>query len=319
LSRRRNRPGSRQRRQRGIALLVVLWVLALLAALLVGFAGDTRTELLVARNQYENAQARALADAGVSLAVVGVLDPSPDSQFPADGTPHAFQYGDGTIKVRVQDEGGKVDLNAAPPELIGNLMRTLGITDGAALTQQILTWRREHQMPIPQDGRNLVPPPATLPGGAFQAVEQLRLVPGLTRAIYDRLFPYVTVYSALPDVDPLTAPEAVLRSLPGVNADDVPAFMAQRQQVLTSPDSAPQLPGVGFLAHRPVQAATVLSEGRTARGAVFSREAVLVVTREPATPYHVVAWRQLQRDEQTVADADAADAATAGAPALRNR
>lgn len=301
----------------------MLWVLALLSALLVGFAGDTRTELLVARNLYENAHARALADAGVSLAVIGVLDPSPESQFPADGTPHRFRYGDGTISVRIQDEAGKVDLNAAAPELLASLMRNLGIADGeaVAVSQSIASWRREHVAPMPEDGRNLVPAPGRLPGAAFEAVEQLRLVPGVTRAVYERLFPFITVYSGLPDVDPLTAPEAVLRSLPGVNESDIPAFIAQRQQAITNPDALPSLAGVGFLSHRPVQAATVISEGRTAGGAIYRREAVLVVTREPTTPYHVVAWRQgQQQDEQALADADAAAAAAAAAaPPLGNR
>jgi general secretion pathway protein K len=314
LSRRANSARS-WRRQRGIALLVVLWVLALLSALLVGFAGDTRTELLVARNLYENAHARALADAGVSLGVVGVLDPSPESQFPADGTPRRFQYGDGTIRVRVQDEAGKIDLNAAQPELLANLMRTLGVADAdaAAVSQSISKWRQEHLSTGPQDGRNLVPAPGRLPGAAFEAVEQLRVVPGVTRALYDLLFPFITVYSGLPDVDPLTASEPVLRSLPGVNAQDIPAFIAQRQQAITNPDALPSLSGAGFLAHRPVQAATITTEGRTAGGAVFVREAVLVITREPATPYHIVAWRQAQRDAEAVADADAAAAAQAAA------
>jgi general secretion pathway protein K len=296
---------------------VVLWVLALLSALLVGFAGDTRTELLVARNQYENARARALGDAGVSLAVIGVLDPSPQSQFPADGTPHRFQFGDGIINLRIQDEGGKVDLNAAPPELLASLMRNLGLADAdaLALAQSIATWRRDHLAPPPQDGRNLVPAPGQLSGAAFEAVEELRLVPGVTRALYDRLSPYVTVYSGLPDVDPLTAPEVVLRSLPGVNAQDIPAFIAQREQAITHPDAPPSLSGVGFLAHRPVQAATITSEGKTAGGARFSREAVVVVTREPATPYHVVAWRQAQHDETPAAEADAEAAAAAAASA----
>ena len=300
----------------------MLWVLALLSALLVEFAGDTRTELLVARNQYENAKARALADAGVSLGVIGVLDPTPQSQFPADGTPRRFQYGDGTIRVRVQDEAGKFDLNAAAPELLANLMRTLGVADAeaVAVAQSIASWRRDHLALPPEDGRNLVPAPGRLPGAAFEAVEQLRLVPGMTRALYEQLFPFITVYSGLPDVDPLTASEPVLRSLPGVNTQDIQNFIAQRQQAITNPNALPSLAGAGFLAHRPVQAATIISEGRTQSGALFARAATVVITREPATPYHIVAWRQAQRDEQATAEADAASAAAAASAApLGNR
>src|SRR5262245_46643626 len=62
--------------QAGVALVVVLWMLALLSVLAVGFVGNARTNLLIARNQYEQAQARALAEAGMQLAILGVLDPS---------------------------------------------------------------------------------------------------------------------------------------------------------------------------------------------------------------------------------------------------
>jgi general secretion pathway protein K len=312
LSSRRDSVRSRRRRQNGIALLVVLWVLALLSVLLVGFAGDTRTELLVARNQYENAHARAIADAGVSLAIIGVLDPTPESQWPADGTARAFEYDGGTIRVHVQDEAGKIDLNAAPPELLSSLMRTLGVADADAVgvSQAIARWRQTHQpAPAVEDGRDLVRPPSRSPDAVFVAVEQLRLVPGVTRALYERLFPFITVYSGLPDVDPLTASTVVLRSLPGVNLGEIDRFVAQRQVDASSLDTVPSLTGVGFMARRPLQAATIASEGRTANGARFVREAVVAITREPATPYHILAWRQGQQDEQT-ASAETSDPAS---------
>src|SRR5689334_11474867 len=105
-------------RQRGIALVLVLWVMALLAVMVVGFAGDARTELKLARNQADAAQARAIADTGVSLALLSVLDNNEDTAWRIDGATHSLAYGDGAISVSVQDEGGKIDLNLAPPALL---------------------------------------------------------------------------------------------------------------------------------------------------------------------------------------------------------
>ena len=61
----------RQRRapQRGIALLVVLWVLVLLSLMAASLTRTSRTEINLARNLIETAQAEALADAGVYRAV----------------------------------------------------------------------------------------------------------------------------------------------------------------------------------------------------------------------------------------------------------
>ena len=117
---------TRREGERGIALLVVIWVLALLAVLIVGFSGDARTELLVASNHYESAGARAIADAGVSLAIFGILNPAPEAQWQADGRVREVSYADGTIRIRIQDEGGKIDLNAAAPELLAGLLSSAG-------------------------------------------------------------------------------------------------------------------------------------------------------------------------------------------------
>ena len=57
---------------RGIALVAVLWVVSLLAAVAASFATTVRSETVVARNQIQNAEVRALADAGFYRTVVAL-------------------------------------------------------------------------------------------------------------------------------------------------------------------------------------------------------------------------------------------------------
>ena len=274
--------------------------MTLLAVLLVGFAGDARTELLLARNHYESAGARAIADAGVSLAVFGVLDPSPDSQWHADGQSRAFTYGTGTIRVAVQDEAGKVDLNMAPPELLTGLLRTLGVAnaDGAAIVQAIVDRR---QTSVPNAGRRNRPALVRRSqDDAFRAIDELRLVPGMTRALFDRIAPFVTIHSGMADIDPLTAPPEVLRSLPGTNAGEIENFIAARERLGPAPGELPPLSGGdGFLAHRALQTATITSEGRTARGTTFTRQAVVSLSPDPGAPYAILSWRRASRAAPT--------------------
>src|SRR5690242_7320307 len=175
------------RRQRGIALVLVLWVMALLAVMVVGFASDARTELKLARNQADAAEARAIADTGVSLALLNVLDNHEDTAWRLDGATHTLAYGGGAIRVSVQDEGGKIDLNLAPPALLASLFRTLRIADAEALAAAIQEWRRQHGGD-PADG-----PVART--GPFLALEQLRAVPGVSAAAYARAAPFLTVYT----------------------------------------------------------------------------------------------------------------------------
>ncbi len=60
---------------RGLALVTVLWVLMLLALIAASFTRTTRTEINLTRNLIENAEAEALADAGVYRAVLGLIAP----------------------------------------------------------------------------------------------------------------------------------------------------------------------------------------------------------------------------------------------------
>ena len=282
---------AKRARQRGIALVLVLWVMALLAVMVVGFVGDARTELKLVRNQAEAAQARAIADTGVSLALLNILENAEEKAWRLDGEQHNLAYGDGAIRVSVQDEGGKIDLNLAPPALLAGLFRTLGIEGGEALAAAIEYWRRQH------GGDPADATPART--GPFLALEQLRAVPGVTAAAYARAAPFLTVYTRRDRVDPLTAPAEVLLSLPGARPAEVDAFVAARDRLGPVPGGLPALSGVGdSIAHAGLEVVTITSEGRSAGGARFIRQAVVSATARGGGPYQILAWRQLPEPER---------------------
>jgi hypothetical protein len=58
---------------RGLALVTVLWVLVLLSLMAASFTATTRTEVNLTRNLVENAQAEALAEAGLARALLALL------------------------------------------------------------------------------------------------------------------------------------------------------------------------------------------------------------------------------------------------------
>ncbi|MCH8111718.1 MAG: hypothetical protein IH905_07160 [Proteobacteria bacterium] len=63
-------------RQRGIALIAVLWTVLLLSLIATNFLTQTRTDARITRNLIDNAGAEALADAGVYRAIVALLAPA---------------------------------------------------------------------------------------------------------------------------------------------------------------------------------------------------------------------------------------------------
>jgi general secretion pathway protein K len=280
----------------------VLWILALLSILVITFTGDARTELRIARNQYEIARARALADAGVSFAILGLLDASPETRWRAAGEEHEIAYSDGSIRVSAQDEAGKISLNDASDEMFASLFRTLGESAAASagLAAAITEWRERKRSEqasastVAGTQNQQAPEP-------FLAIEELRLVPGVTRVFYERASPYLTVYAESAQVDPLTAPPEVLRSLPGLSAQQVDAYLADRTQRGGSVYAAtlPPVPGLSpFLANPAQRTVTITSEGRTASGTQFVREAVVATTGARDQPYRLLVWRRARSRQE---------------------
>jgi general secretion pathway protein K len=289
-------------RERGAALLVVLWMLALLAVLILSLTSATRTELNVAHNQEETAQARAIADAGVTLAILGTLDPSPATQWHGTGKMHDLRFGSCTIRVAVQDEYGKIDLNAAPPQLLAGLFRTFALseTESDRLVTAIMTRRAQ------ASSQSTIGADTSSAGGfaqqkPFLAIEELRLLPGMTSTLYEQLRPFLTVYSDQAGVNPLTAAPQVLRSLPGATPDLIETFLAARSEGGSASGPLPLLVGVTDIVAGSLGLFTVTSEGRTQSGARFVREAVVDSSNPDSVRF--LSWGQAQEPVAATASA----------------
>ena len=294
-----NGVGAPAKSERGFALLLVIWVVSLLTVLATMLLSDTRNEALLVRNNLETARASALAEAGVTLAIAGLLDPNPSTRWSADGTPHRIAYDGGTVTVTMADENGKIDLNLAPLELLGSLFATQGLDSdlrGKLLAEIDRRRKAAAQLTPLNFSRALIPLGGLSPRSAFYSVEDLRSIPDLNRAAFERLRPFLTVYSQSGHINPLTAPRQVLLAIPGINPLEVDALIAARKDFGTNlnPGSLPPLTGgqqyLGFVGSG--GAAAVTSEGVTAGGASFTREAIVSLTDAPLQPYRILEWRQ---------------------------
>ncbi len=288
-------PGS----QRGFALLLVIWVLALLALLAAGVAADTSSETVVARNRLDVASARDAAESGISFAILGLLDPDPTKRLPADGSLKNFQFGDTSVAVSITDEGGKIDLNTAPTDLIGGLADELGIdaSDRSALLAGIAARRASFAkiadsaaMSLPFAGNIEGADPGGLGLQAFADTSEIWSLPGLAHDAATRLLPYLTVYSQLATINPQTAPREVLLAVPGISPEQVDFFLNSRHQ---TDFEKPALSGVDrYVAMTPPRAVTITVRSR-AGTASFTREAVVLVSGNlMLRPYRILRWQQ---------------------------
>ncbi|MBI3514400.1 MAG: general secretion pathway protein GspK [Proteobacteria bacterium] len=272
-------------RERGAALIVVLWGVALIAAAIIAIGATSRSESLIGRNALENARARHAAEAGIQLALHRLLA-YPRGTHLFDGTPMSWQDGTATVVLAIQDEEGKIDLNAASFELIAGVLRGAGLGPDAALpTACRIVARRGYYDPQCLDGDRA--PPAVEPG-LLVAVEEARRLLGVSDVLYRRLAPLVTVFSGSSAIDPRVAPRDVLLAVPTLSTGLVDSWIGRR----TLAEGLGELRDRRYFAVTTGRTFAVSAHATTAGGGRHRAEMVVRLTHRPEQPFAVLAWRE---------------------------
>jgi general secretion pathway protein K len=200
-------PGARSgQHQSGVALLLAIWVLTLLAVIAGEFMTSGRVRAAAEHNKRDDLLGLSLALAGYQAAKAaldveldkisidesdqlllhykGVTDPVPAVMTDVP-------LGGGTYSWRISVEGGLVNINKATPTLIANLLQQCGMGPGTerdTVVDSILDWRdknREHHLNgAEEDYYRGLDPPYSCKDGPFDVVEELLLVRGVTPKLF---------------------------------------------------------------------------------------------------------------------------------------
>lgn len=230
------------RRESGVALLIAIWVLALVATIVLVVTRDARTSALIAGNERRAVEARAAAEAGIERlaltllaeAAGGRLTPSAeekarprpsngirssrnapeDAALPVlgsgqavalDGRRYRLSFGEALLILSAQAEIGKVDLNRGDETVLRALFHRLDPDEGPVAAERVLARRAR-----PAGSRVS---PWRLGAEHFNQVSDIARLGIVPAPLYARLLPYLTVTGRNPLPDPLLAPRPVLASM----------------------------------------------------------------------------------------------------------
>lgn len=285
--------------QKGIALVIVMWMLVLLTVMAAGYTATMRTETRLTVHQLHASQSRALAEAGVWLAVNDLLKPEPNRKWLEDGTAEDLDLFNGSVKLRIQDESGLIDLNTARTELLTGLFKSIALNDKdvSRIVDAILDWRDRDNLAHVNGAEDADYRQAGYAYGAkdgpFNSVDELRRVMGMTEAIYSKVKPALTVYSHLPGINPEFASREVLLAVPGIDPDTADQYLQDR----SDPAS---------LTNIPVTAGTSSSFTNRNKGVSFmirstgnvdntrvELEVVISLRKTAKMPYTILSWREI--------------------------
>lgn len=294
--------------QRGIAFLIVLWVIALVAVLLGSFAVIARTENLQARHLLDTTQARYAAEAGIHLAAYALRRNQPDKRWVPDGRPYKFRFNGADLTIKVNDESGKIDINAADPQQLEQLFQSVGGLDqnkAQELAARVQDWRDPDDLVTVNGAEESDYKQAGLAygpaNGPFATVGELQQVLGMNYDLFRKLEPAITVYSGRGSPNPMYAPEQALMAMPGMTADMARNLIDMRHQIapgtdpgisgLTLPDGTPLIASGGGLTYS-IQSIARLPNGAKATLDVTIR---LGGNNSGARPFVIMRWHEGDR------------------------
>jgi len=210
------------RSERGIALFLVLWVLALLSVIVGEFCFAMRTEVNVTRNFKEQTEAYYIALAGANMAIGELIRnelvgkkagkaEDTDEEKAEEGESvwrmnmdiPPVPFGNGEFEVKIGNESGKININGANEALLKMMLNGFDIEEKqkSVIIDSIMDWRDKnhlHRLNGAEDSYyESLPEPYECKDGDFDSVEELLMVRGITPEIfYGGLQDIVSVYKA---------------------------------------------------------------------------------------------------------------------------
>ena len=225
-----------------MALLLVLVVVALLTSVLTDLAYSTLVDMRLTETFRDSTKAYYLAKGGINAGRM-ILQEDRNSYDGRDETWSKgianYPVGDGSVTIDIEDQGGKIALNALvsnnnPQAVMTDRFYRLLVVleledraDPAELTASLIDWLdsgdtpfaeiRTDEVNIPVAGAEdpyyqSLPQPYPCKNGALETLQELSLVKGFTPDIIRALQPHVTVNGTM-QININTASQEVLMSL----------------------------------------------------------------------------------------------------------
>jgi len=250
---------NKPRKNRGMALLLVLVIVALLTSLLTDLAFSTMVDMRLTETFRDTTKAYYLAKGGINAGrMLLSIDKNQYDSLDEAWSKGIVSYpvGEGSVSIQIEDQDGKLALNSL---VIGNNPQAIMIdrfyrflvnmeldqqADPAELVAALIDWLDsgdDHFTEIHTDGQSLpvngaediyymsLPQPYHCKNGPIETLQELSLVKGFTPEIIKKISPHLAVNGS-ESININTASAQVLMSLDlQISRDDAQTIIDYRQ------------------------------------------------------------------------------------------
>lgn len=210
--------------QRGVALALLLWMLAGMSLLVSAVVGLSRSDVQLTALQLDQARAQAAAIGVAHLALRNQYLQQPgDSQQDDESAQNSYRFAGYDVQVSMIPAAGLVNLNTVQAPLLAILLQAAGgleKEEAEVLASAIVDRRLGAAMD--EDGSDLG-------SGTFHVEEQVLTVPGMTRDVFEGIREYVHTQPDAGEIDLLAAPALLLDAWRAIDPDAVDFALKSRQ------------------------------------------------------------------------------------------
>ena len=265
------------------------------------FTLGMRRETSIIANLRDKAQAIALAEAGITFAQLNLLTVNKEQRWRANGHIYPIRFNEADIRIKIQSESGKIDINKANEKLLTGMMAQ---TDADAILQQsivnaILDWRDKDDLIRIDGAEKATYEAADLPyhprNKSFQTIEELRLVLGVTAEIFEQLKTMITIYSKQTTVDLKTAEKKVMLAVTNLDTETIDSYITERVNSEKNQLPTPEFPYLsGKKAHSSAKKIyTIIAETQLNNGAKARIQVIMQKNQKnTAQPFIILDWKR---------------------------
>jgi general secretion pathway protein K len=239
--------------KRGIALILVLWIVVILSMAALSLSLLTRTEALATLSAKEEMENKFLAEAGIRRGIMELFYRHANRNqqvllegfevFQCDDRAYTTEMADGHYRIRITDESGKINLNTLTDNngiILKNLLMNNGVAEDTAviIVDSILDWKDKdnlHRLHGAEDEYyQSLARPYKAKNAAFDSLEELMFVRGMTRPVLQGfadtkgILPFCTIHSTTDKINLQSAPPEVLKAIPGMTDDMIQRIVEYR-------------------------------------------------------------------------------------------
>lgn len=241
------------RSERGVALLLVLWIITILMVIVMSFSFLTKTEANSTFFFKEGTEKKLLAEAGLERAKMEIIHRQTyrlqaavlegNEVVTINGKPNEVSVGSGKYVFILTQESGKININTmndVTGALLNTLLKNLGISEDQAdvIVDSIMDWVDKDDVHRLHGAENQyyesLPKPYKTKNGPVDTLEELLLVKGMTPDILfgtkerKGLLNFLTVYGTYTKININSASKELLLTLPGITEDLAQKIIEQR-------------------------------------------------------------------------------------------